>query len=343
MRLLVAGLGSIGQRHVRNLRALRPVEIVAYRKRRNPLPPDLQGEWLREFHDLDDALAQDPEAALVCAPPGVQAEVARRTVEAGCALFIEKPIADRLDGLDELVTETERRGLPTLVGYNMRFYPQLNLLRGLIDEGRIGRVVSIRAEVGQWLPDWHPWEDYRQGYSARRDLSGGAILDLIHEIDYAHLLGGPVSRVVCLARHASSLEIETEDVAEIALEFESGALGSVHVDYVQRALERSCRVIGEEGTLVWRIPSNELHLFEARKGEWEIFREGDYHRDASFVEEMRHFLACLDGSEQPVIDLRTGVEDLRIALAAHESAATGRVVKLEKGAAPGRPGTPTRR
>lgn len=341
MRLLVAGLGSIGQRHVRNLRSLAPVEIVAYRRRRLPLPADLQGDWIRELDDLDEALAQHPDAALVCGPPAVQAEIARKVVEADCPLFIEKPIADRLDGLDALVGEAERRDLTTLVGYNLRFLPQLPRLRAMVEEGRIGRVVSIRTEVGKWLPDWHPWEDYRQGYSARKDLSGGAILDLIHEIDYTHLLGGPVSRVTCVAKHASSLEISTEDVAEIVLEFASGALGSVHVDYVQRTTERSCRVIGEEGTLVWRLLSNELHLFEATSGQWQVFREADFPFDATFALEMRHFLACLEGKEEPVVDLRTGVEDLRIALAAHESARAGRGVELSRASA-GSPAGATR-
>jgi predicted dehydrogenase len=330
MKLLVVGMGSIGQRHVRNLRELRDIEILVYRRRRRPLPENLRGDWLREFDDLDAALDEGPVAALICAPPTLQVESASRAVEAGCHLFIEKPISDRLDGLEALVGDVERRSLVTLVGYNLRFHPQLLRIHQLVTAGRIGRVTSIRAEVGQYLPDWHPDEDYREGYSARRNLGGGAILDLIHEIDYVQWLGGPVSRVACFAERASELAISVEDTAEIILDFEAGAIGSVHVDYVQRTLGRNCKIIGDAGTIVWNLPEQELRLFEISSPEWQVFHEHGFESNTMYVEEMRHFLDCIEGRAMPVVNLRQGVETLRVALAARESADSGRVVEISR-------------
>lgn len=330
MRILVVGMGSIGQRHIRNLRAIRDVEIIAYRSRGQPLPEDLQGDWLREFSDLDAALGEDPVAALICAPPAVQVESAAIAAKAGCHLFIEKPISDCLDGLEALVAEVKRRELSTLIGYNLRFHPQLQRIYLLISEGRIGQVTSIRAEVGQYLPDWHPKEDYRLGYSARRDLGGGAILDLIHEIDYVHWLGGAVSRIACFADHVSGLEINCEDTAEILLDFEAGSIGSIHLDYIQRTLGRSCKVIGEGGTIKWDFSEDKLELFEVSDPQWQVFNDVGFDRNTMYIEEMRHFLDCIEGRVEPIVDLEQGVENLRIALAARESADSGRVIEISR-------------
>lgn len=328
MKILVAGLGSIGQRHLRNLRSIAPVEVVAYRVRGNALPSDLQGDWLTECSDLTTALSLRPVAALICNPPAAQLDVALAAGRAGCHLFIEKPISHTLDGVDELVSIARNQKLTTLVGFNLRFHPGLQLVKTLLDEDRIGRVVSIRAQVGQYLPDWHPQEDYRTGYSARRDLGGGVILDLIHELDYVRWLGGEVRQVTCSAGHVSSLEIKTEDVAEVLVRFESGAIGNVHLDYVQRSPSRNCQIIGEEGTLMWDNFENTVRLFESRQPGWQVFRQDGFERNNMYLDEMQHFLDCIEGRKMPVVDVEDGVKTLRLALAARESSEIGKACVL---------------
>jgi predicted dehydrogenase len=320
LRILVAGFGSIGKRHVRNLRTLAPIEVIAYRVGGEPLPPEFQGDWITETVDLDEALARGPVAALVCSPPSHLMKVALPIAQAGCHLFIEKPLSHTMDGVAELVSLVKEKNLVSLMGYNLRYHPGLQLVKSLIDDRRIGRVVSLRVQVGQYLPDWHPWEDYRKGYSARQDLGGGVITDLIHEIDYVRWLGGNVRRVACFADHVSHLEIDTEDVAEILLDFESGAIGSVHVDYVQRVPTRGCQIIGDEGTIVWDDSAGEVRLFEVKDSEWQTFHQKGFERNDMYVAEMKHFLDCLEGHDSPVVDIREGAEVLKIALAAREDA-----------------------
>ena len=143
------------------------------------------------------------------------------------------------------------KNLVTLVGCNLRFHPGLVAVKRLLEQGVAGRIVAIRAEVGQYLPDWHPGEDYRQGYSARLDLGGGIILDAVHEIDYVRWLLGPVRSVACFAGKLSHLEVETEDTAALLFRFSNGTIGEVHLDYVQRAYSRTCHIIGDEGTIRW--------------------------------------------------------------------------------------------
>jgi Predicted dehydrogenases and related proteins len=244
LRFLVIGCGSIGKRHIRNLIALNAGEILAF-----DVQADRRSEVECQFgveavDNLEDAWERGPDVALITAPTSMHVPLALQAAEQGCHLFIEKPLSDRLEGVDRLLNVVRERDLITLVGCNMRFHPGLVKVKKLLEEGAIGQVVAARVAVGQYLPDWHPWEDYRKTYSARRDLGGGVILDAIHEIDYIRWMLGEVEAVACFAGKLSRLEIETEDTAAILLRFASGSIGEVHLDYVQRAYNRTCHIIG---------------------------------------------------------------------------------------------------
>lgn len=322
-KILMAGLGSIGKRHLRNLRALGVQEIHAWRTRNLPLEDDLAVD--RSTSDLNEALAARPDAVFVTNPSSRHLEVANAAARAGCHLFIEKPLSHTLDGIAELNRALAESSLVGMVGFNLRFHPGMQALKLLLEEEAVGRVTSIRAQVGQWLPDWHPDEDYRSGYSARRDLGGGVILDLIHELDYVYHLMGPVAQVGCMAGRLSSLEIDTEDTAEVLLRFHSGAIGSVHLDYVQRVGSRTCTVIGETGTLRLDLIASELKLWRVATGTWET-TTFDFDRNDMYLEEARHFLDCIRCGRSATPDTIEGEAVMRIAMAAHEASRTGRTL-----------------
>jgi predicted dehydrogenase len=185
------------------------------------------------------------------------------------------------------------------------------------------------GEVGHYLPDWHPWEDYRQSYSARRELGGGVILDAIHEIDNVRWLLGKVAEATCLAGKLSQLEIDTEDIAAILLRFESGAVGEVHLDYIQRAYRRTCQIIGEDGTLHWDYTAGEVRWFSAQTKQWKVYGNPiGWNPNQMYLDEMRHFLRCVTGEEEPTLDVYDAAQVLRIALAAKESARQQRWIEL---------------
>jgi predicted dehydrogenase len=322
-RFGVVGFGSIGKRHVRNLLALDEKNVLVFDPRADRRA-EAEALGVSTTAALEILLDVRPEAVLVTSPSKMHVAHALAAAERGCHLFIEKPVADEhIDALDQLIATVARQSLTTLVGCNLRFHPALVRAKELLGRGRVGRICSARAEFGQYLPDWHPWEDYRQGYSARKDLGGGVILDAIHEIDYVRWLLGEVTSVAALAGHLSHLEIDTEDTASILLRFESGAFGEVHLDYVQRTYTRSCQIVGDEGTLAWAFgDGGKVRLFEARTKAWEELppREG-WEPNAMYVDEMRHFLACLRGEERPQQDIAEAMRVLDLALAAKKSAA----------------------
>ena len=338
MKILMIGLGGIGQRHLRNLRALLGdrLEVLAYRVRRHSavLTDKLQVEpgsrledkyGITVYDDLDAALAQRPDAAFVCNPSSLHVGVALAAARAGCHLFIEKPLSHSLDGIDELIALLEQNGRVGFVAYQLRFHPCLQRVRQLLDARAVGRIVAVRAEVGEYLPDWHKYEDYREMYAARRDLGGGVVLSQIHELDYLYWFFGLPGKMFAVGGHLSRLEIDVEDVASVLMDC-AGIPVHLHQDYVQRPPSRTLQIIGDAGKILVDFRTPGVEVFDAR-GEpsvREVF--ADFERNQLFVDELAHFLACVEGRETPLVSLRDGAKSLRMALAAKESLETGQLV-----------------
>jgi predicted dehydrogenase len=318
-RVLISGLGSIGRRHLTNLRGLGVRDILLHRRVHEPLS---DAPELPVFTDLTQALALRPDVVIISNPTAYHMEVAIPAARSGCNLFIEKPLSHSWQGVELFLRLVKELKLITLMGFDLRFEPGLCKIKSLLEQESIGHVVAIQAQVGQYLPDWHPWEDYRKGVSANREMGGGVILDLIHELDYVSWLIGPASRVCCLAGQVSSLEIETEDTAAMLLQFENGAIGTVHLDYIQRIPSRTCRIIGETGTILWDAYAKQVSWCETGKTFWQDFNYNGCDRNDRFLAEMRHLLACVDRKESPKTDAVTGARVLKMALAATESALT---------------------
>lgn len=329
-RFLVMGCGSIGMRHMGNLLALEAGEVLAV----DPAEArraEAEGRFgIRTFADAEEALSLRPDVALIATPTRSHVELALEAAEAGCHLFIEKPLSHDLASTGELIRCVDDAVLVSLVGCNMRFHPGLRSVKQLLDQRVAGRVIAIRAQFGHYLPDWHPQEDYRTSYSARRELGGGIILDAIHEIDYARWLLGEVEKVACLSGKLTGLDIDTEDTAAILLSFADGAIGEIHVDYVQRAYTRTCEVLGDEGTIRWDYVAGEVSVFRSGSSEWQVLRQpADWTPNDMYVDEMRHFLRCLSREETPALDVPEAARVLRIALAAKAAASLSEVVELE--------------
>lgn len=319
-RILVVGCGSIGERHIRNLRGLGVSDLRVF----DPLPARVQqvcdDHGLSACASLEVGLATRPDAVLVCTPPHLHTEIAQAAVEAGAHVFVEKPLAHTLDGVDALLAAAAEQQRVICVGYNLRFHAGLCKLQKLLQEGAIGRPLVIRAEVGQYLPDWRPGRDYRGGYNVSAAQGGGIILDASHELDYVRWLGGEVQAVYCWAGHLSSLEMDVEDTAAMILRLANGVLAEVHLDCIQRGYARTCKIIGERGTLVWDY-SEGVRWQGERDGELRLLPVRPDPNEM-YAREMHHFLDCVEGRSQPTVDGAAGRRVLQIALAANQSAAT---------------------
>lgn len=323
MRILIAGLGAIGQRHARNLRALLgdDLDLLAYRRRRLPhlITESLQRDdscdvemalGVRSFDDLDRALDERPDAVFVCSPSSHHLEVAQRAADAGCHLFIEKPVSHTLDGLPHLAATVAQKGLVALVGCQWRFHPLVRQLREGIDGGLFGAIVNGTIDYAEYLPDWHPYEDYRTSYAARAALGGGVVLTQIHDYDLAWWLFGRPVRVTASGGHLSDLEIDVEDTVDAWLQ---GGRVDVHVRQTFASRDRR-RVIS------LAIPGKTVHV--------DLLNVPGYERNQMFVDEVRHFVACVRGEEQAATPLSDGIDVLRVALAVKTSMRSGGTVEV---------------
>lgn len=342
MKFLIAGLGSIGRRHFRNLISLGETDLILLRTRKATLPDDELAGYPVET-DLAEALKKHkPDAVVVANPTSMHLDVAIPAAEAGCHILLEKPVSHSLERLDVLQSVAEKHGSKILVGFQFRYHPTLNKARRLIQSGTLGSVLTVHAHWGEYLPQWHPWEDYRQSYAARADLGGGVIITLTHPLDYLRYLLGEVNSLWAFNGHISPLEVDVDDVAEIGLKFAIGAVGGVHVNYFQRPPVHRLEIVGTNGTLRWDNADGILHLHKmpAAFGSFshqpptpmtESFSPPqDFERNQLFLAQTRHFLEIVRGESEPVCRLEDGVQALRLALAAYEAQQRGQRVDVTR-------------
>ncbi len=330
MKIAVIGCGSIGKRHIRNLLSLQAHYIVAYDKDAGRLSEVNADFGIETFDSLPAILSHRPDAVLVCTPNSLHVSIAHEAAQIGSHLFIEKPLSHNLNGVDQLLAEVNKQKITTMVGCNFKFQPSFIKMKTILESGVLGKVLSARCQFGQYLPDWHPWEDYRTGYSARSDLGGGILLDS-HEFDYMQWFLGDVAEVFCMSGKVSDLEIDTEDTAEVLLKFQSGVIGEIHLDYTQRAYQRNYEFFGENGTLKWDFNDRNVRLYLASENKWEVFVEPtNYDLNAMYKEQMKHFLDSIVNKKETITDILSGLKTLKLIMAAKASAKDGKMIKLEE-------------
>ena len=325
MKALFCGLGSIGQRHLRNLRELigDELEVIAWRQTGHQrVIRDCrieQAKSLREAYrmtscvDLDAALAMSPDIAFITNPSAFHVSTAIKAAEAGCDLFIEKPLSHNLRGVSRLQAICVKNKCMVMVGFQGRFHPLCRWTAELIaDRKCVGRVISASFEWGAWMPGFHPYEDYRATYAARRDLGGGATLSLIHELDLIlRLFGQPVA-VKAIGGKFSALEMDADDTVMALLEY-PGRVVSLFLSLAQTRETRKYRIQFERATLLVDLAAAVGELY-GPDGRLKVRRDvSDMQRNSLFLMEMRNFLECVKTRRQPECDLAEGVESMRLA------------------------------
>ncbi|MFH0942882.1 MAG: Gfo/Idh/MocA family oxidoreductase [Candidatus Beckwithbacteria bacterium] len=253
MKLVIVGLGSIGKRHKKNLEFLGQEIVLSF---------------------------ENADGVLVCNPTALHLQTALKAIRLGLPVFIEKPLSHNLENLDQLKGNI-------LIGYCLRFDESLKKFKKTIPAKG---VESVKIVCCSFLPDWHPKTDYRLSYSAKKSLGGGVLLDLSHEIDYALWFFGSVKKVSAKLQMAPELEIETEAIADLQLEFVSGIKADIHLSYASRHPARFCEIKTSNQTLRWDFkPNNEM-----------------------YVEEMRHFIKVCSGQEKPLVTAADGRRVLEV-------------------------------
>ncbi|MBP6379202.1 MAG: Gfo/Idh/MocA family oxidoreductase [Sphingorhabdus sp.] len=331
-RFLIVSLGSIGRRHLRNLRLLNPAaNIAVLRTSENPQPQPPEGADLIVYN-IDDALDFKPQAAIIASPATMHADIATELAARGVHLLIEKPLAADLSSANAISRAAADAGIVCMVGYNLRFKQSLLKVRELLNAGMVGAIMSVRAEVGQYLPTWRPGTDYRHSVSAQSSLGGGALLELSHEIDYLLWMFGLPDKVHCNMGRYSDLDLDVEDLVNLTMEYESPKrMINVHLDFLQQPARRRCRLIGINGTIEWDALADRITLTgipETEEAQELDFSPSDGNQ--TYLDEIRHFTTAIANNERPEPSLQSGVDVMRVIDAARRSAASGATVPLER-------------
>lgn len=343
MKILMIGLGSIGQRHLRNIRRIlgNDVEIIAFRQRGLPrtFSDDmkirenitLEEEFsITSFSNLDEALETKPNVAFITNITAKHIECAIKAANAGCDLFLEKPLSNNLDRIDELKQIIDNKGLIAFMGFQNRYHPALAQLKKDLNENIFGNIVSVIVEIGERLVTMHTYENYAETYMARSDMGGGVVLNQqIHEIDYTSWLFGIPENVYSLGGKASSLEIDVEDNSSSIYHIKKGDKDFpifIHSNFFQFPPTRRCKVIGDKcvaevdliANKYWRTENDQIFTIHYEK----------FQRNDMFIQELNDFFSAVKDRTKPKITLDEGIASLKIALATKEAMRTKSTVKI---------------
>jgi len=304
----VIGFGSIGKRHIRNLIILGYEDIILFRK------IGKGNEYnCAEFNEIKAFLDVQPDAIIIANPTSLHAEYLTQILDRNMHVMVEKPVLATMEELQTIQKQLINYTGIGMTAYNMRFHPCVKEAQHMIESGVLGRIYSSRFFVGQYLPNWRPDTDYSKSYSARMDLGGGVLFDLIHEIDLAcQLVGEPVEPVSSHVDKLSELQIETEDLVELFYRTDNSFV-SIHLDYLTRGYQRYIELVCEYGGIRADLFSNKVIVTNER-GEAEEKNFPKFLRNDMYLDMLSCFIKCIQKNKASPISLQDGLISNRIAI-----------------------------
>jgi predicted dehydrogenase len=319
LRVLVTGRGSIARRHVQQLRLLAPDAAMAVLAPAGQVDETLQPCEI--LPDLPRGLAWKPDAVVIASISSRHAGELEACLRQGLPCLAEKPIAISAGELETLRQAASASRAAVQVGCNLRHLPALVRLKELLATGSLGRLVRAQLEVGQDLAQWRPGRDLASSYSSKQEQGGGVVFDLVHEIDMARWLLGPLRVKAAIGGHLSGLAVDCDDVHTALLQAASGAPVTIALDYVSQRPVRRYAFVAERGTVVCDLMARRLTL-ATREGERvETDAPADFDIGATYRTQLADWLAAVDDPRHVLVSpLSDALESAALMLAMKEAA-----------------------
>jgi predicted dehydrogenase len=301
MPFLIIGLGSMGKRRIRNLLANGERDIVGFDPAEARRKEAEEKHGIKTVADLSTLAPDAYDVIIISTPPNLHAPYLRKALDEKKHFFVEVTTSD--DGYAEAIAAPKDDGIVRAPSCTYRFYAPIREMKRLIESGRIGKVLSYQHHMGQYLPDWHPWEDYRQVYFAKRET--GAVREMFpfEQIWLSWLAGAPVETASGWIGKVSALEMDADDCLSATLRYANGVVGSTLVEVISRQPTRRVRLLGTEGTLEWELGASALKLYYAKTKETLALpidpgtaEAGYVSAEDMYVEEMKTFLEAVRGN-----------------------------------------------
>ena len=334
MKALFMGLGGIGQRHLRNLLYLFPeaqIGAVRHSNRTFEIGYDLQADYsvniidkynIRSFPNLEEAVAWEPDFAVVSTPTSTHIPLTVQLIKWKIPVLLEKPISHNYDGLDDLMALAEETEIPVMIGYMLRFHPGVRHLLDIVKKRVIGRFYSVQIQLNSFMPAWHSYEKYNEFYAGRKSLGGGAILTEIHEIDLLHQMFGEPKKLWCIGGKLSPFELNVEDTVSTLFEYEVDGANlpvTLTMSFVQRPIGRTITLWGESGRIHWDLMAGEVTTDNEERSTKETFQAVQIERNQMFINELQHFIDCIELGKKPKASLQEVIKGHVIALKMKDS------------------------
>jgi predicted dehydrogenase len=323
--VLVIGYGSIGKRHVNNLRKFKQIKISVCSKNKEAL--QLEKKNISVYTTIEKALEEKYNVGFICNETSLHVETAIKLAKKDLHIFLEKPLSNSLKNTSTLFKIIKKKKLITMIGHNMRFHEGIKMMKEMIDKNEIGKIISASVENGSYIPDWHPLENYQKSYASRKKFGGGVVLTQIHEIDYLYWFFGKVNEVFAITGKLSDLQIDVEDYCASVLKFKNKIIVELHLDYFQTPSKRTCAIIGTKGQIKWDWKNDYVQIFKNKKWMTKKYKKIDQNK--MYVDEIIYFLDCVKKKKVPKNSIIDSIESQKIALAIKESAKSGRKVKIK--------------
>ena len=325
-KILVVGYGSIGKRHVQNLLAHTNSQIIICTKRQDL---NFKKKHVIVSDSVEYCLSQNPNIGFICNETVNHVPLAIKLAKAGLDLFLEKPLSNSMKGVSTLNKIVKEKKLITQMGSQFRFHDCIRKIHQLLKQKKIGKIISVQAENGSYLPDWHPYEDYRKGYAATRKLGGGVVLTQIHDIDYLYWFFGNPKSIFSITGKFSDLSISVEDYSASLLQFKNKITAELHQDFFQGPEYRRCKLKGTCGIISWDSINNEIKFYNNRTKKWEVIMKlKNFENNQMYINEVKHFLKSVKNRRKTFNNLDDGIKIMNIALAIKKSAKYKKIIKI---------------
>ena len=329
--ILIIGLGSIGQRHYRNLKKIdKNFNFFALRKIKNS--PELSNDNLiiKKNFDLQqkkiqqlnekDSLKKKFDAVFICNPSSFHIEYAYKFAKKGTSLFIEKPLSHNLNGINKLKAKIRRNKIICALGFQLRHHKFLHKIKNIIDNNLLGKIKKVEIFNQHFLPYHHKYEDYRISYAAKKKLGGGVLLCFIHEIDYAIFLFQKPKNIICKSGSKSNLDIDVEDFADLKCEHflnDHKFFVNIHLDFIKKKEKRNCRILFQNGEVIWNLSQN---ILEIKKNGIKLKKLlFNISRNALFKKQLENFIENVNYNTKPISNIENGISSLEVVMLAKKS------------------------
>ncbi|MEO8567741.1 MAG: Gfo/Idh/MocA family oxidoreductase [Ginsengibacter sp.] len=289
MRFLIIGGGSIGKRHIQNLKNLGFTDIFCLKRKTDT---EFAGEnKVKVITDISELENTSIDAVIVCTPTSLHNEGLKIAAELKASVFMEKPLIHNHKGLIEAKKILNGFQQPFFIGFMLRFHPLVQKIASLLRDKYLGEVYSARFEFGSYLPYWHPWEDYRDSYASQKQLGGGVINTITHELDLIQYYFGDPLNMNCTKANLNRLHIEVEEIAEAVFDYENKII-TLHIDFLQKDYDRRIRILCDEGSIEWNWHENKI-VVKHHKKEAEYYPLDNFDVNQLYIDELKQFIQII--------------------------------------------------